>query len=240
MTKHFTFTMQYRLIVLLFIGSILYSFTVKAQNKTEFKFGVIKSEDFNISKYPVDTSLGGVILADIGNSSFMANAKGWFTLVYTHYRRIKILSKKGYDLANVQIPLYFQNNESLERVQNLKANTYTLENGKVITTKLSKDEIFTDQRDEHHQEKKFTFPGVRDGCILEYTYTVNSNFLFNLESWKFQGAFPRIISEYEVNIPSFFIYVTLTQGYNAFDINTTKTYTTEYKVNANSKRLKSG
>jgi hypothetical protein len=79
-----------------------------------------------------------------------------------------------------------------------------LDNGSVFKDKLSK----------HKMVKKFTFPAVKEGSIIELSYTIHSDFLQNLQPWIFQGEYPRIWSEYEVQMPTFFNYVSLNQGYH--------------------------
>jgi hypothetical protein len=210
---------------------VLVCFSAAAQDNPGIKFNHVKPEDFNIEKLKADTSYGAVIIADVGNSSFEGNTKGWFTLVYRHQRRIKIINKKGFDLASVEIPLYISTkSNSEEKLDALKASTYNLENGVVVETKLGKDAVFKDNQDKNHIVKKFTMPAIKEGSIIEYSYTINSDFLFNLQPWTFQGAYPRVWSEYELDLPNFFEYVFLAQGYNTFDIRTTKTRYATYSV----------
>ena len=64
----------------------------------------------------------------------LAIAKAGFLLQFKHFKRIHILRQSGYDIANVEIPLY-TNGTDEEELQNLKAYTYNLENGKVEETK---------------------------------------------------------------------------------------------------------
>ena len=80
--------------------------------------------------------------------------------------------------------------------------------------------MFTDRLDKHHVQKKFTFPALKEGAIIEYTYTQTSPFLFELQPWSFQGGYPRLWSEYQVDMPDFFRYVTMGYGYVPFDITT--------------------
>lgn len=190
-------------------------FSSIAQDKPDIKFNHVVPEDFSITKLKVDTSYGAVIIADIGSSSFEGNTKGWFSLIYKHQRRIKIINKKGFDLASVEIPLYISSKSNAEeKLDALKASTYNLENGTVVETKLGKDAIFKDKQDKSHVVKKFTMPAIKEGSIIEYSYTINSDFLFNLQPWIFQGSYPRVWSEYELDLPNFFEYVFLAQGYN--------------------------
>lgn len=219
-----------KLSVLLNVFAFL-CFSSIAQDKPAIKFNHVVPEDFNIEKLKVDTSYGAVIIADIGSSSFEGNTKGWFTLIYKHQRRIKIINKKGFDLASVEIPLYISTKSNAEeKLDALKASTYNLENGVVVETKLGKDAVFKDKQDKNHIVKKFTMPAIKEGSIIEYSYTINSDFLFNLQPWSFQGSYPRVWSEYELDLPNFFEYVFLAQGYNAFDIKTSKTRQVNYSV----------
>ena len=214
------------------IVCILYSTILFCQEKSGVNFGRVSVEDFSISKLNVDTTQGAVIIADIGSTYFEGNSKGWFSLIYKHKRRIKIISKKGYELATVEIPLYISSSlQSEETLESLKATTYNLENGLVLETNLAKDAIFKEKQDKNHLLKKFTMPAVKEGSIIEYSYTVKSDFLFNLQPWGFQGTYPCIWSEYELDLPDFFEYVFLTQGYLPFDIKTSKTSFKNYRVN---------
>ncbi len=198
---------------------------ILAQEKSPVKFGSIKPEDFDLSAYKFDTSVSAVVISDVGSSKFEGNNKGWFSLVFKRQKRIKILNRNGFEAANIEIPLY-SNGNSEERLINLKAYTYNLENGNVVTTELPSNAIFKDKLSKNFVNKKFTFPAVKEGSIIELSYTINSDFLFNLQPWTFQSGLPRLWSEYNVSIPSFFEYVTLTQGYQPYDIKEDK-YTTE-------------
>ncbi len=145
----------------------------------------------------------------------IGNKKGGFSLEFKNFRRARILNKNGYDLANVEINIY-TNGDLEEDLKSLKAVTYNLENGKVVETKLDAKSVFKDKISKNRVVKKFTFPNVREGSIIEYEYKLESDFLFNLQPWSFQGLEPRLWSEYNVSVPEFFDYVTLTQGYQSY------------------------
>ena len=208
-----------------------FSHTLFAQDAAPVKFGKMSIEDFDISKYPVDTSHGAVVIADVGYSSFEGNNDGWFTLVHKVHRRVKVISNKGFDIASIEIPLYVsKTGQNEERVEKLKAVTYNIENGKIVETKLSDDAVFKEKKNSFINLKKFTMPAIKPGCVFEYTYTINSDFLFNLQPWSFQGGYPRIWSEYTVEIPTFFEYVSILQGFREFDVKNSKTVSRLYRV----------
>jgi hypothetical protein len=200
-----------------------------AQDKLPVKFGKVTPEDFNVTVTGPDSAAGAVVIADYGISTFEPTPKGWFDLVFKHSCRIKIIKQTAFDIATVTIPLYVDGSNA-EKVLNLHASTYTLENGKVVETRLDEKNIFTDQLNRHVVQKKFTFPALKEGAIIEYSYTQSSPFIFNLQPWSFQGAYPRLWSEYQVAMPHFFQYVTLGHGYANYDINTTNSRSEQFRL----------
>lgn len=205
---------------------------LNAQNKEKaYEFKKITPADFVLKGITVDTSYGAVIIADVGQSSFVGNNKGWFSLVYKHQRRIKILNAKAFDIATVNIPLYNSTkSDDEEKLESLKASTYNLVNGVVEETKLDKENVFKEVQDRNHQLRKFTMPALKEGSIIEYSYSITSDYLFNLQPWSFQGNYPRLWSEYELNLPEFFQYVFLSQGYLPFETKTTKSKFQSFSV----------
>jgi len=201
--------------LVLFFVCLLGASWLSAQGNLAIKFGKIVAADFNVASPLIDSNVNAVVLSDIGNSEFVGNSKGWFSLVFKKHKRIKILNNKGFDAAEVAILLYSNGTET-EKLDDIKANTYNLENGTVITTKLESKGIFEEKYKRNLVRKKFTFPAVKPGSIIEYSYTIKSDFIFNLQPWEFQGDIPCLWSEYNVSIPDFFNYVFLSQGYLPF------------------------
>ncbi|MBI5856661.1 MAG: DUF3857 domain-containing protein [Sphingobacteriales bacterium] len=205
-------------LILCFISSIGFFLSAGAQDKSTAKYGNVSVKDFETKIYSIDSNANAVVLADIGSSNIEGNNKGWFSLVYKHFKRVHILNKNGYDIANVSISLY-SDGEDEEELDKLRAITYNLENGKLVETKLDvKSGVFKDKISSSRINKKFTFPNVKEGSIIEFEYTITSDFLTNLQPWEFQGAYPRLWSEYNLSLPVFLGYVFLTQGYQRYDI----------------------
>lgn len=191
----------------------------QAQKNVNIKYGKISVEDFSPKVYSIDSNANAVVLADVGSTEIVGNLKGWFSLEYTHFKRVHILNKNGYDAANVEVDLY-KDGDAEEKLNNLKAVTYNLENGKISETKLdTKNAVFKDVINKNNTVRKFTFPNIKEGSIIEFQYKVSSDFLFNLQPWEFQGEYPVLWSEYNLTRPEFLGYVFLTQGYQRFYIN---------------------
>ena len=200
---------------LLFTLFIILSFYSPAQEKTPVKFGKISADDFKTSVYSIDSNAAAVVVADVGYSRYEGNERGWFTFFHERHKRVHILNKAGYDAADVQIPLYVDGNVR-EDLVSLKAYTYNLENGKVQEIKLENKNVFTEVVDKNHVLKKFTFPGVKEGSIIEFSYNIKSDFWSSPTNWYFQGKYPVLWSELEFHIPEFFYFVFITEGYINF------------------------
>ena len=76
--------------------------------------------------------------------------------------RIKIFNEDGYDYSTIVLPY--------RNVKKIKGATFNLVNGEIEETKLDKDLIFSDEVVKDVTYKKFTFPKVQPGSVLEYTY----------------------------------------------------------------------
>src|ERR1700712_5453151 len=148
------------------------------QQKTPVTFGKVSVQDFTLPPNSIiDSSTSAVIIADVGTPTFKGNNTGWVSYVFKRKKRIKILDKKAFELATVKIPLY-TDGDAREKIENITATTFNLENGIVVATKMEKNDLFTDKIDKNRIEQKFTMPGVKENSIIEYSYTVNSDFYF--------------------------------------------------------------
>ncbi len=201
--------------LLLLLGLLCGSAASNAQN---IKFGKVDEAELAMKTYEQDTSAAAVVLSDVGYSYFIYS-KG-FKIVFERHTRIKILKKSGYDAANIAVP-YYQRNAKRETVSSIKGFTYNLEGGKVSKDKLESKAMFEEQTGENWYAKKFTMPNVKEGSVVEYSYTITSDFLYNLREWEFQTAIPVAYSEYKVRIPEYFNYKLEQQGYLPFDVSTT-------------------
>lgn len=80
------------------------------------------------------------------------------------HERIKIYTSEGFDNSDWTI--------RFDDVKALKAATYNLENGKIVTEKVSGKGIFKEKISEEEEISKLTFPSVKEGSIIELKYKV--------------------------------------------------------------------
>nr|WKN37727.1 transglutaminase domain-containing protein [Tunicatimonas sp. TK19036] len=184
----------------------------------DIDFGKVSEEELKMSHCKLDSSASAVVLADFGKTEFSYNQASGIQMVFTRHRRIKIFNSSGYDWADVAVLLYKDGREK-EVISQVKGYTYHLEDDKVVKTKLKSEGKFLEEYDDNHDIYKFTLPNVKEGSVIEYTYRVTSDFLFNLQDWEFQASIPTLWSEYDVTIPEYFIYKPLFQGYYSLAIN---------------------
>lgn len=206
------------------ISLILFTVFTGKTNAQDFKmkFGKIDMDELKMTEYDKDTSASAIVLGDFGDIDFQYNqTQKYFEIIYKRHTRIKILNKNGYKWANHKISLY-DDNKIKERIASLKGYTYNLEKGKLVKDKLSKESQFLEQVSKSWKARKFTMPNVREGSIIEYTYTIKSNYIFRLPEWYFQYTIPLRWSELNVETPEYYVYKKWMKGYEAMDINEQK------------------
>jgi hypothetical protein len=189
---------------------LIFSIVSLAQ-KSPVKFGDVQLKDLKMSIYENDSSASAVILSDYGETYFSFTATQE-NLVIERHVRVKILRKEGLKWADISIPLYY-NSSGEESVRNLKATSYNLEDGKVVDTKLGSDDIFKEKFSRNYKIQKFTIPNVKEGSVIEYSYRIFSDFVFNFPEWKFQYSIPVKHSEYWAVLPDFLVVEKNMQGY---------------------------
>ncbi|MBH8557576.1 DUF3857 domain-containing protein [Hymenobacter negativus] len=197
---------------------LVISYSARAQNEP-IKFGVIDSRELTAAPFVNDSAASAVVLCDFGRSRLKGQA-GNFQVVFERVTRIKILKKPGYEYATVEIPLYHRD-DNQEKVSNLRGFTYNLVNNAVEKTRLETSGVFLEKRTPTINVQKVTLPNVRVGSVVEFAYTLTSDYLFNFQDWTFQRDIPVRWSEYRVSIPSFYRYKILYQGAQAFAVNNT-------------------
>lgn len=194
-------------IILFFFFSF---FNLTAQ---EFKLGKVSIAELEQKVHPKDTSAVAAILYKKGKSSIEYNDNDGFVLITQVEARIKIYKKEGYDWANQSVVYYIGDNNSREKVDFSDVNTFNLVNGKVEKTKLKSDGIFNEEVNKYRSRKKITMPNVKEGSVLEYSYTVRTPSIGMMRDWTFQSSIPVNYSEYVTYIPEYYTFNVRQKGY---------------------------
>lgn len=169
-------------------------------------FGKIPPEQLQMKTFDPDTTADAVVLCNYGQAN-IENPPGSIRLRWEHQKRIKILKKAGFSYANIQIPFYSYN--KAEEFFFDKATIY-LPSGEVV--KLTKKDVFIEKLSDKHSVAKLVFPKLEEGCVIEYSYFINSESIHELREWYFQEDIPVLWSEIRVDFPEFLHYIFLFQG----------------------------
>jgi Domain of Unknown Function with PDB structure (DUF3857) len=183
----------------------------KEKLELKVKYGKISDEEIKMTSYEKDPNSPAVVLFDKGFFS-----RGNFNGMERHIR-IKIFKKEAYGQANFRI---IYNRGTKEAVDGLKATCYNMENGKLVETKATSENFFEESLNKDIFVKKVNVPGVREGSIVEIKYTINNP---SIRDWSFQDEIPTIWSEYEMQIPDYYLFGKIGQGSTPYALNTQDT-----------------
>jgi len=199
---------QLNLICLLFLVSLCYS-----QQQPPHTFGEPLPEEFAMTSYSLDPEANGVVLYERGNYTVDA-ADGYIRLIKEVHRKIKVLHSKNFEFDHVEIPYYRENNVQ-ENIKNLKAVTHNGQSQVYVSDKA----IFDTDENQFWSLKKFAFPNVQDGSILEYTYRIETPYMQHMGVWEFMNSLPTLYSELHTEIPGNYTYNRTLYGDRKLDVN---------------------
>ncbi len=200
------------------------------------KFGKVSLEEVQMKKHDAFPEADAIILFEtckgvtkidktIGTRSNFYN----YTTYTEIHRRIKILKKMGLDNGNVNInyteETYSSRGKRGYAITDIKAVTYVEENGKIKKYELSEEDIYEksviDRNSGDYKEVSFALPNMQEGCVIEYSYTIEGTGLTG--GTVFQHQIPALWSEYYGVIPKVFNITPLNRGNFDYKINEEKT-----------------
>lgn len=199
------------------IKIVILVFFVQGLFAQKYELGKVTIDELNEKSHPIDSSAVAAILFKTGETKFNLNNDGNWTVSTEVSYKIKIYKKEGFDYANKSVSYYvggFRN----ETLNFKNAVTYNLVNGKIEKTKLKSDGEFKEEINEDVKVKKITMPQVREGSIIEYSYTLNSPYISTINDWYFQDEVPVNYVEYNVYLPEYFEYRSVISGYEKIDV----------------------
>ncbi|HET9487011.1 MAG TPA: DUF3857 domain-containing protein [Chryseosolibacter sp.] len=161
-----------------------------AQEETP-EFGDVTLADFGPT--PFDSVSSSVVLFDKGTYG----GTSYEPIVGRHVR-VKIITKEAFGIWGD-----FRLGSAYTRAKKVKAATYYLEDGKIISSVVEKDAVLVDRKS---NTKVVSLTNLREGCIIELSYVAERNY-FLMPSWIIQGEAPVLWSEYQLLAPAKLIYL---------------------------------
>jgi hypothetical protein len=180
-------------------------------NAQEFKLGKVTIAELEEKVHPKDSSAVAAMLFNNGNVRFEYIEGQGLLMILEVKTKIKIYKKEGYDWANKAVSKYIGTDGEIVHFSD--AATYNLVDGKVVKTKLDKNGEFDEQINKYYGRKKIVLPNVKEGSIIEYSYTLRSKSIADIRDWYFQASIPVNHSEYDITILEYLTYNKQTKGY---------------------------
>lgn len=197
------------------LGCVLFvallPFSLSAQTEpVKVKFGKVSQEDLVLTEAPGDSTARAYVLFNSHQLRMNYDQSTGTKLQEDHHRRVKLLTEASFDMADIELTYY----RDSERLQSVKAQIHYPDGSSV---KLKRGDMIREQYDENYDVLKFTFPGVRQGAIIEYSWTRMRENILVPRRYFFQEDIPVRYAEYQAYIPEYFDYVSLSSGLNKYD-----------------------
>jgi len=123
---------------------------------------------------------------------------GYWSTTTKRYR-IKIFNQQGFKYANVKIPIRVNKYRKLSDIKGFVYYTDSL--GRTITQKITRQEIFKDKAAKGLTSIAFAFPNVKEGCVIEFTYTYEDKHSITVPTWLIQHPIPTATGYCRVEVP---------------------------------------
>lgn len=195
------------------MASIVLTFRLIGQEAPKIRFEKVSEEELSMKTYPNDTTAEAVILYDDGISYLKYEDKVGYVLTHDRFVRIKILKQNGVEWGNFHLSLY-SNESNRDNLYSVKGTTFNVESGKVVKSELKKDGIFRERENKYWEAVRLSMPSVKVGSVIDLKYTITTNLMWNLRTWKFQYPIPVKWSQYQVVYPEYFTYNHSLIGYH--------------------------
>lgn len=171
---------------------ILFFTCIFSYSQTEFPaFGIFSKEEINIKQCSFDPEAEAIVLLD----KAVANYDDDYRLITDRRIRIKILSERGIDRANIAIPFYSK--DDFENISRIEAYTYNFDGrGQQSSVPVEKKSFYNERTNSYYSLMKFAMPAVKVGSIIEYHYISTMKSYSGLDEWRFQSEMPTMKSCY--------------------------------------------
>lgn len=183
-------------------------------NAQTYKFGDVPREQLEMEVYDKDSSASAVVIFDKGET-LINYYNDDYNVKFVRHVRIKILTDEGFEYGDIAIR--HRKAEPKQSVSKIKATTYNLEeDGSFSKSNLGRRDKHTEKINEAWSDIKFTFPNLKRGSVIEYSYELHSNDPMDFPDWYFQREIPTIWSGYIAQIPEWFNYETVRRGFHFY------------------------
>ncbi|MEO8794636.1 MAG: DUF3857 domain-containing protein [Daejeonella sp.] len=185
-------------------------------------FGKVDDADLEMKACAFDKEADAMVLFEKGQLYFSDH----LDVFVDYHKRLKIFNDKGKDQANIRLQFY--SGDNIESISNVKAQTISLnEKGEKVIQKVEGKLIYNEKITDNITAVVFSFPNVQPGSILEYKYTLKTNFM-NLPDWYFQSDIPTRYSYLSQEVIEIFDYTAQVNRNYPVALDRTDTYSRSF------------
>jgi hypothetical protein len=162
-------------------------------------FGKVSMAELQMQRCSFEPEAPAMKIFDVQESTFELMTYG-ARLKIERRVRIKIFNDKGYEHASIRIPYVHKKWAAL--IKDLKGIVYNLEpSGKITTHKLDEKDFFKEKAIDHLGIVNFTFPHLRPGSVIEFSYTKIERNILQMDPWLIQDEIPVAYSTHIITTP---------------------------------------
>jgi|GEM_PF-1767469 len=179
---------------LLLLITIVFTFSCAAKDFDQDFY----KKHLETNSYSIDPDASAVILYE-NTFTLVEDEKG--VLKQTTYVRkiIKILKDDATSLGDLHLTTTSEDDKNY--VQEIKATTYNLKDGKIAEDKLTKQDLLNKGIIKNLYEVSFSMPSVRVGSVIDYTYQIVNNHGKTMYTWLIQEKYPKLESDFGIVFP---------------------------------------
>ncbi len=187
-----------------FVGVMFFMFLAKTSVAQEVvnvpEFGKVDVADLQMKECSFAPDAPAMDLLSYKDVNLSVGDNNNSKITSTIRYRVKIFKATGFKYANIAIPY-----DNSSKITDLHCVIYNLdERGQIQTYTLNENDIFQNKSKKSNSNKiTFTFPGVKEGSVIEYQYTRTEKNSYFISSWYFQDDIPTLLSACKISKPVF-------------------------------------
>ncbi|HTD98774.1 MAG TPA: DUF3857 domain-containing protein [Mucilaginibacter sp.] len=174
----------------IFFTLIILSFATLILKGQTQPFGKIDTADLKLTTCDFEKDANAMVLFDKAQVYYK-----YSTIIMLRHKRIKIFNDNGKDAAKVRIEFDGAHND--ESISDIKAQTINLEHNSITYIPVDKSLIYKQDIDKESKAIIFTFPNVKPGSVIEFSYKWSTPYAGNFPNWFFQSDIPARYSEFQ-------------------------------------------
>jgi hypothetical protein len=149
-------------------------------------------------KFEIDTEASAVVLCERTDVEiYIENDR--YRISKKVHQTIKIFKKDAFNLANLHFQFHKDGYANCRFT--VAGAAYNLEGGDVKETSIPGDDLYKTKLSNDYVELSTAIPGVKEGCVIDFTYNLSTPFYYALPAWAIQEKYPKLKSEYSSAYP---------------------------------------